>query len=413
MNERILHVALRTPFEGQPALAGALRSISAAYDEIDWQEEQKKGPLEHVLFSRAVRLRPTLIFMQLQCPNVVTPGMVRALREVCAPGAVIVSWDGDLRQEPDEPGRRWFIELGKAIDCSLISNTGQLGAYRAQGIQAEYLQIGVDTDLYRPTGEDEWRAMGCPKVPEIVLLASKYQGTHSQRDALAKALFKRYGKKFAVYGAGWKGVPYGRPMLKQAEESVIYSRAKVAISMSIRNDLAHYTSDRLFRALCSGALVATERFPGISEVDFEQSRWYWSRPEELFQIIDETLKAPEDLQERRLAVSERSRALQSWKARMPELLRIVWEARERRENAREYYVAKQWHEAGQQRPYPFTVTVERSGCSRFARFVMFDGVVMMIPLEIAVYAAEFLMRFRDQFGPSAEAAVLPIEEEKS
>jgi len=325
MSERLLHVALRTPFERQPALAAALKSIApGGYGEIDWQVEKAAGRLLTALKAKTESLRPTVVFMQLQCPDVVTPSIGQVLRGLADPSCVFISWDGDIREDPGHPKREWFSDLGKELDISLITNTTQLEGYRALGGRYDYLQIGVDTDIYKPSPPT-------PGTPEIVLLASRYD-THDRRNKLAEALYGRYGDRFAVYGHGWGGRPFGRPMLKQTEEAGVYSAARCAISMSIRNDLAHYSSDRLFRALCSGGMALVEHFPQIQDLlpSASMTSWLiWDGQENLFGLVKSVLEHPFSEDERQ-AGAEMSRKMHSWQARMPELLRYVNEARKNR-----------------------------------------------------------------------------------
>lgn len=319
MNERLLHIALRTPWEGQPGLAKALRSIASDYQEIDWQREGKNFPIK--LLEIAIRFNPTIVFAQLQCKDALTPKHIKTLRNVCNKDAVLISWDGDIRGEPDSPSRKWFVELGKELDISLITNTGQLDGYRKQGIRCDYLQIGIDHEIYKIVEP-------IPGVPRIVTLASKYE-THKRRNDLIQKLAKRYGSDFAAYGAGWEGTSFGRPMLTQYQEAQVYNSAEIAISMSIRNDLAHYSSDRLFRALASGGHVIAEYFPGFH--DLAGNTTSFLEFDDLCKKIDFYLSDGKYAsKEFRKKTSEAAHKQHSWLARMPELQQIVAEVRSRR-----------------------------------------------------------------------------------
>src|SRR4029077_10849063 len=113
-----------------------------------------------------------------------------------------------------------------------------------------------------------------------------------RRDLVAR-LGRRFEDEFAVYGSGWPIAPHVRPFLRQAEEAVVYHAARAAISMSIRNDLARYTSDRLFRALAAGAYVLVERFPdaaGLGLFDGVNCRFWSDEPElrrALYRVLGE------------------------------------------------------------------------------------------------------------------------------
>ena len=345
MLERVLHVCLRTPEEKQPALAAALRSLAASdadYGEVDWIRAGSYAPTE--LLQRAEALRPSIVFMQIQRAGVFSAQDISALRSRCAPDAVIVNWDGDQHHEPNSDARRWFVELGRVCDASLVVNTKHPAEYAQMGVQNPgYLQIGIDGDLYKPSPPT-------PGTPPIVLLAGRYQ-THYARNDLVAKLSARYGASFGVYGSGWTG-PSARPFLRQHEEAGVYAAAEVAISMSIRADLPCYTSDRLFRAMGSGGLVFVQSFLGMRELGLlhpcsllpdPESGTYreaglaancftWHQPEGLFDAIDYAMqhRGCDAFFAMRRAAAQLVHERHTWKARMPEFLGIVEAVRQKR-----------------------------------------------------------------------------------
>lgn len=329
-NERLLHIALRTPLEGQPALAAMLRSLADQYDDIDWQLAGSTAAARaEAVFTKAKKLRPTVVFMQLQNAEAFTPKAIKKLRELCDPSAVLIDWDGDQYHGPEDPRHAWFIEIGKECDASLVTSTAHPPVYAAAGVPgAGYLQIGIDEELYRPKPPT-------PGTPEIVFLASRYEHTsHARRTELVQSLYKRYGKRFAVYGHGWESYPFGRPLLKQPDEAGVYCAARCAISMSMRNDLPAYSSDRLFRALASGAVTLVEEFPQLREViGFEGGihGLTWKTYDDLYALIDGVLAQTDDYYaEMRKWASDFAREKHSWKARVPELQRIIADVRAQR-----------------------------------------------------------------------------------
>lgn len=326
-SERLLHVCLRTPVEGQPALAAMLRSLAGQYEEFDWQQICGPHARAQVLLATARQLRPTVVFMQLQNAEAFSPATIEQLRAASDPSAVIVSWDGD---QPDyaftDPRHAWFIELGKVCDASLVTSTAQPPIYAAAGVKNPgYLQIGIDEELYQPRPPT-------PGTPEIVFLASRYEHTsHARRTELAAELHARYGNRFAVYGHGWESFSYGRALLTQPQEAGVYSAARCAISMSMRNDLPAYSSDRLFRALASGAVTLVEYFPELETTVGLQPGLHgfeWAARPELFDHIDAILDVPDPTYEfMRRAASEFARRYHSWKARAPELREVIRQVR--------------------------------------------------------------------------------------
>jgi hypothetical protein len=332
--ERVLHLALRDAREKQPGLARALKSISSEYVDVDWTRWEAFGgdKLRDVILTAARVLRPTLVFMQLQRKSPVTTHVIADLRALCDPSVVIVNWDGDQHYEANAPERAWFRELGSLVDTSLVVNTKHPEVYRRLGVRNPgYLQIGIDGEIYREHYKHEVR------VPPVVMLANRYEGypAYQSRRDVADTIEREWGSNlFGVYGAGWTG-PSARPFLSQVDEAPVYTASSHAISMSIRNDLPRYTSDRLFRALACGAYVCVERFPdmeGLGLVDGVNCR-FWTGIEELCShaLLVDGNRVDHAVHQRycsiRKAAAELAHTHHTWDARMPELLWIVDQVR--------------------------------------------------------------------------------------
>ena len=56
------------------------------------------------------------------------------VRAFCDPSVVIVQWDGDMHNEPEDNGRGWYVELGRVCDCNLTVETGYQARYAALGV---------------------------------------------------------------------------------------------------------------------------------------------------------------------------------------------------------------------------------------------------------------------------------------
>lgn len=309
--ERILHVALRTDFEKQPGLERALIEASEAYRDVDWM---KSPNVRDAVLAAAREINPTLVFMQLQCGGVLWPDDIKMLRRVCDSQVVIVNWDGDQHHEPESEARRWFVELGQVCDASYVVNTIHPKIYTNMGVKhAGYLQIGYDDQIYRPVD-------ATPGVPPVVFLGSRY-ASHQRRNEIIDHIAKELGPAFAAYGHGWPS-SWGRPMLKQDEEAGVYAAAKASICMSIRNDLHSYTSDRLFRAMGSGAVALVERFPEMSLLDVgDDNAILWKGVDGLLAAIRKALN--EDQSHLRSAAAETARGAHSWTTRIDQLLNRV------------------------------------------------------------------------------------------
>lgn len=272
---RIIHVALNN--RRQDALCNALASLGP-YLEIDWISEIRTkgvGQFRADLIRTANEFQPDVIFMQLQNPDVIDPGTARQL-----PGFRI-NWTGDVRQPlPD-----WYIDLGRAIDLSLFTNTQDVIEMERHGAKADYLQIGFDPNVFCKTGIER-------SGPEIIFMGNNYGTTYPLskfRYEMVHRLHEVYGERFQVYGGQWD-IPAKVVQHNTKEECEIYQRAKIGINLS-HFDLGRYSSDRIHSIMGSGCFCLTKWYPEI-EKEFEAAHniGIWNDLEELVELVGVYLK---------------------------------------------------------------------------------------------------------------------------
>lgn len=322
-DERVLHVCLRVPGDPQTALANALRSLTTdggEYAEVDWRTEGRRlvGALSHA----ASTIKPTLVFMQIQTPGVIAGDCINDLRQSCDPSCVVVQWDGDHRHNHvTGPDREWFVDLARGCDVNACVCTRDVEEYAEMGVKgAAYVNIGVDTDLWRPATPD-------PTGPDVLFLASFYKHLGYQtRAETVRTLSGRFPDRFAVYGYGWPTDANHRGFVPHEREAPLYSRSLCAISNSIRTDLPRYTSDRLLRGLASGALMLVESFPDMAGLGLRSgvNCISWANVTQLCEQIATILATSQDLAWQYIRQQARELALtHSWDSRMGELAYIV------------------------------------------------------------------------------------------
>jgi hypothetical protein len=303
---RVLHVALNTPTDKQPAMERALRALGE-YRQLDWQELGADFGRE--LVETVHSWDPTLVFMQLQ-----TAGKLKAdiAQDIVAPHRKVVNWSGDVRSKVDA----WYHQIGRIIDLTLFTNTTWVDRMARTRVNADYLQIGFNQEIYHPWGEVKPSA-------DIVFMGRHY-GKHFpfsvERMDMVKHLKERYGDRFKVYGTGW---PWETQNLGHYAEAAHYRGAKIAVGIS-QFALGRYTSDRLHRAMGSGPLYLTRTYPGMgmeftpgSELDD------WKGFDGLDWKIDAYL---EDEQRRRLIANRGSELLHerhTWLDRMYQLAEMI------------------------------------------------------------------------------------------
>ena len=303
---RILHVALNVPGDNQPALERALRSMGE-YKQIDWRQ-LKREKLRSTLIKTCEEWQPSLIFMQLQTGNVVD---VETAKRIRAEGRVIVNWSGDVRS----PIPAWYFKLGKEIDWTLVTNEDWVREFRSKGIKSKYLDIGFNQEIFHPWGT-------VAQCEPIVFMGNHYGSfpLASLRLEMVNKLKEEYGKEFGVYGRGW---PFGTEWLDWQKEVEHYRGCKIAVGIS-QFDLQRYTSDRLYRAMGSGAFYLTRHYPGI-ELDFERGIHldWWKDLDELKEKVDYYLEHDDVRQRIAREGSELVHGKHTWLDRAAELSAII------------------------------------------------------------------------------------------
>ena len=309
---KIIHVALNSPGSPQHGLKRALASLGEVR-EIDWMANQRRGRSNgRELVELAIRLQPDLVFMQLQTGGVIAPSDLETLRCLDKP-PVVVSWSGDVRH----PTPQHYFDTGRAIDMTLFTNLCDVESLRAADVRAAYLQIGFDEHTFTPFGSRSRK-----QTPPIVFLGSNYGRRFplsGHRCEMVKALRTAFGNMVGVYGGGW---PFQTRMLNEAQEAECYRSCAIAIHQS-HYSYGRYFSDRLLRAMGSGAFVLAHRWPGM-ELDFVDGEHLvaWDSFEELVEKARHYLAADER-QEIADAGCELVHREHTWLARMPSLRQLT------------------------------------------------------------------------------------------
>ena len=303
---RVLHVALNYGSDNQPALQRALQSLGE-YQQVDWMRLGKQT--EEVLAGICREWNPDLVFMQLQTPGIVSPIVAKGIQ---AMGRTVVNWSGDVR----DPLPEWYFDLGKEVDWTLVTNTDWVEKLQSKGVNAEYLQIGFNQEIFHPWGD---KAQSEP----IVFMGNHYGDMFplsKDRLNMVRYMQEVFRDDFQVYGRGW---PFRSQHLGWYEEASHYRGCKIAIGMS-QLKLRRYTSDRLHRAMGSGAFYLPQWYPGI-ELEFEQGVHldWWQDVGELEEKVKYYLENKSIRQRIAFQGSECVHEKHTWLDRVYELRRII------------------------------------------------------------------------------------------
>ena len=280
--KKILHVGFPQPPLERAFADELMPKAGSHYHFINWMSYQGKAQeLNQLILTQFEQEKYDLLFFHIQTANIISLDTIAKIRQI-SPETRIVNWTGDVRT----PLPQWYITLGQAVDLTLFSNETDMQTARAAGIRADYLQIGFDQQIFKPGihPKKEW--------PEIVFLGNNYPGMFplsDLRENMVQALQSHYGKRFGLYGGGWKGKETGNLMGNEAEEVDCYHGCKIAINLS-HFDYERYSSDRIFRIMGSSAFCLTKVYPGIQR-DFilagnSQTLDTWQSITDLIRRID-------------------------------------------------------------------------------------------------------------------------------
>jgi glycosyltransferase involved in cell wall biosynthesis len=256
MKKKLLHIMMGTY---NPDLQKGLDSVFNCV-HLDWLPFGENSPmLQHEILLKVQSFNPDIVFMHTQSGNAVTLETLREIKNTSS--ALIYNWSGDVRH----PLPQHYINTGREIDLTLFTNVDDVETCLANGVKADFLQVGYDSNHFNIFG-----SVDNSKYPEIVFLGSNYTTNPfpltNLRYEVVNRLKQEFGSRFGVYGGNWGGIESGN-ITSYEEEGKLYRSCKIAVNLS-HFAYKRYSSDRMFRILGSGAFCLSHWFPEI-EKDFK------------------------------------------------------------------------------------------------------------------------------------------------
>lgn len=328
--ERVLLVYIKTAEDPQQSMVEAFSRLgSQGYRAVDWLG-LSKDQRTRVISDAVQQFDPTLVFMQLQGPDVVDAGLVRSLRTgVRDSSRVVALWSGDVGAVNGPwPGFKdgWSHEYAKSVDVMLYTGTGQVQMQRSRGMSnAAYLQIGFDEARYFPGPED-----GYGSSHDVVFLGQNYgpqwnvipdNDAQLRRDVVNA--FQKNLPRFAVFGPGWTKTQ----TLHQTKAGDVYRKSLMALNVSLTSKLGRYSSDRLLRAMACGTVVLVKRFEDMEGLGLIHGKTVliWNTVDEALSLAKtwSSLNRRNELREIGRAGAALARDRHTWNVRMEELSAIL------------------------------------------------------------------------------------------
>lgn len=318
----ILLIGINAPsFTAKGMLNGIVQNGYRA-EFSDWQkirmEEGNDGLRDRVLV-KAKMTSPELIICNIQNPEAMAASTFAELETI----APVVNLTVDCRANID-----WLLEVAPLISLTCFSNSDDVATCEKKGIRNTVsLHSSCNYDFYKPR-EFSFPLIGGPNItqpqprmyalPEIVFIGQNYEHTNAsfplakQRQEMVEYLYHTYPDQFAAFGMGQRNSRY----VNEYEELSLYHDAKIVIGHN--NFLReNYSSDRMFRAMGSGAFYLGAYFPGLEkmfkkEIEIE----WWESFQELKNMIDYYLAFPKERIEVAAAGCKKVRSEHRWADRI-------------------------------------------------------------------------------------------------
>lgn len=257
--KNILHICLDA---GQPPyypIRNAFKKHFKVYNELSWQKMFNNSGLEktrQAIRQIVIQNNFDCIFMQIQRPGIITPDLANFM----AKKSFVVNWTGDVRNDIT-----WYKQVGQKIQLTLFTNTNDVLQCRKHGVNADFLQVGFDNNIFYPDKKIN-------PEDKITFCANNYKGSECNfplsdyRVNVVNHLNQKYNSRFTVYGKNWQTCGIQTSYILPQKEALLYRGS--AINLSISNYCRqNYFSDRLLRIMASGGFALSHYYPGI-EKDF-------------------------------------------------------------------------------------------------------------------------------------------------
>lgn len=250
---KLLYLPLLNPApDGASEQHDLATAFQAAFDTRVFDYLASPDP-ENELRRIFAELQPDICHGQYQEEKRITPGVLAELKAQ-RPGCIFSQWSGDVRPRIMQT----VVDLGRAIDYTLLSNTGQLPLYaEAIGKSCYYWQnaVGPSFIVDDPPGGEK-----------IVFCGNYYKDCFSlsaERYALVHALREAFGDRFVVYGNGWDLPTAGGCHWRG--QTRIYASAFCSIGHN-HEIWSSYFSDRQLIAMAAGRPHVCRWMPELDEI---------------------------------------------------------------------------------------------------------------------------------------------------
>lgn len=248
------------------------------------------------LMNTAKEFLPTAIYWELHQRGIVPPEYTRALKALPSK-PVICQSNGDSHFKPQKE----MIIFGREIDITYLAGTGQAHWYSKAGCHnVRLLPHFIDKiyfDALAPWVPTENRTF------DVIMIANKPKKRNPfkrandgyyERIELVKALTKRFGKRFGLFGERWENYKESyQGILPYVDQISMTRNSWCSIGTNNWNKIDHYFSDRPFFAMASGVPHITRYIPHLEDFFADKYHcFFFHSISEAIKIVDLILNDP-------------------------------------------------------------------------------------------------------------------------
>lgn len=312
----ILFAAIYAPTFSPKAMIKGMEENGFRVETYDWQKVKFNAGIEGLndrIIVKAMEVQPDLIFLHLQNTETITVETAKGLQKI----APVINYTFDVRSDIS-----WYKEIAPFITHTYFGCQEDVDECAKEGIaNVGIMQSSADYDYYK-------KITPVANIPEILFIGANYSTTNmnfplsNHRQEMIKFLQKEYPEPlFGDYGMGQTNNRF----INIHEEFFLYNTAKIVIVQN-QFDREHYQSDRIWRAMGSGAFVLAHKTKGIDKMfNVGEHLDVWSDFDELKSKIDYYL----DNDDKRIGIAIAGynyvRNTQRWQDRFESLKQYIHE----------------------------------------------------------------------------------------
>jgi hypothetical protein len=312
----VLHVALIAP--GGYSNVGLMKAFFdngfSEYTCFDFQEKifnSDRGSMRRMLIQEAERLRPDMVFLQIQGSDILDLETFQILSKI----SFTVNYTFDIRTKDQT---EWLYDLAPVLGLICFSNQRDVDECKARAFNNTMcLQSSADFEIYKPD----------PNISRkgVVFVGNNYVNTNiefplsKERERMVKYLQHEFGDYFKVYGNNWGD----SKITTQKEEVEIYKSVQIAISHNNFEE-EMYTSDRIWRIIATGTFCLTKYFKGVEGM-FQKGLHldWWHTLDELNKMVHYYTEIPHAYEIIARRGMNHVKSDHSWTARIKEMMTFI------------------------------------------------------------------------------------------